>query len=63
MRDLRPKAGNIRLLSRQIGCDYIYLWRVLSGIRTPSVPFAHRIEAATGGLIRWHDFFDGAHAS
>lgn len=40
----------------QITPTYLYL--ICLGLKTPSVALAKRIEAATGGAIRWTEFFE-----
>lgn len=60
MVDLRSRIKNISALARELDTNYSYLHCVLKGIREPSVRFAMRIQdaQATGGTIRWTEFFE-----
>lgn len=57
MTDLRERVPNIRALTTLLGADYSHIHSVLKGAQHPSVPLAKRIESATGGAIRWWEFF------
>ena len=58
--DLRPNLPcTVAELRARLGgrVAYASLHRVLAGRQRPSVRLAQRIEVATGGLIRWTQFF------
>lgn len=46
-------------VARRAGTPTAHLYNLLKGIRRPRFSLAKRIEAATDGLIRWTEFFDG----
>lgn len=53
---------SILALQKKLGLgSYDKLHGVLSGKRRPSVAMAQKIEAATGGAIRWTEFFEPVH--
>jgi len=57
--DCRTRIPNIRALQVALGLSsYASLHMVLSGKKRPSVDLAKRIEASTGGAIRWTEFFE-----
>lgn len=70
--DFRPRVPSIRALQRELGLgSYDKLHRVISGKIDPhtgepyrvSVKTAKRIEAATGGAIKWTEFFEDHESS
>lgn len=50
---------SVQTLAKQLGVNRGHLHTVLTGWRgrRPCVPFAKKIEAATGGLIKWMEFY------
>jgi hypothetical protein len=58
MTDFRPRIPNIMKLVHDLEADYSHIHSILKGARSPSVALAKRIEAATGGVIRWTEFFE-----
>jgi len=57
--DLRGRVPNIKALQRSLKLgSYDKLYKALAGTGGISVALAKRIETATGGLIRWTEFFE-----
>jgi len=57
-----PIQGTVKDLASIVGCGRVHLSEVLNHKTLPSVELAKKIEFATGGHIKWTEFFED-HAS
>lgn len=53
---------SVALVAKRANTPPAHLYNLLNRVRRPRVALAKRIEAATGGVIRWTEFFEDAPA-
>lgn len=49
---------SVKGVAERVGTPPAHLYNLLSGVRRPKYELAKKIEAATGGLIQWKEFFE-----